>query len=107
MARTTSRAMSCNPELKTGYVSRRFPSRVMTTRAQDKERDHDIANRKYALPNETGSIPLHTAWYITDRGDKVWLRFDPSRPCYKFPTTETRFYKPKLHKIVLDPYQKK
>merc|ERR1711862_326252 len=106
MARMRARSLSCSPELHTGYVSRRFPKRVITTRTQDRRREHDIANRKYAVPNQTGLIPLHTAWYITDKGDKVWLRFDPSRPCYMFSTTETRFYKPRLHKVLPDPYNK-
>merc|ERR1711942_665293 len=106
MARMRARSLSCSPELHTGYVSRMFPKRVITTRTQDRRREHDIANRKYAVPNQTGLIPLHTAWYITDKGDKVWLRFDPSRPCYMFSTTETRFYKPRLHKVLPDPYNK-
>merc|ERR1712098_403660 len=106
MARMRARSLSCTPELHTGYVSRRFPRRAITTRTQDRRREHDIANRKYAVPNQTGLIPLHTAWYITDKGDKVWLRFDPSRPCYMFSTTETRFYKPRLHKVLPDPYNK-
>eukprot|EP00092_Neocalanus_flemingeri_P041998 GFUD01045747.1.p1 GENE.GFUD01045747.1~~GFUD01045747.1.p1 ORF type:complete len:108 (-),score=29.64 GFUD01045747.1:298-621(-) len=106
MERSTSRAMSCYPELMLGNKMSRFPQRVITTRTQDKRREGDLENRKYALPHQTGSL-LHTSWYITDRGDKVWIRFDASRPCYQFSTTETRFFKPKLHRILPDPYQKR
>merc|ERR1712058_67936 len=58
---------------------------------------------------KTGRIdnPLHTAWYINDKGDKIWLKFDSSIPCNMFPTFESRFYKPKLHKIVKDPYSER
>eukprot|EP00088_Acartia_fossae_P028691 TRINITY_DN2950_c0_g1_i1.p1 TRINITY_DN2950_c0_g1~~TRINITY_DN2950_c0_g1_i1.p1 ORF type:complete len:112 (-),score=22.71 TRINITY_DN2950_c0_g1_i1:155-490(-) len=66
----------------------------------------ETSTSKYVFENETGSS-LHTTWYINDKGDKVWLRFDPSRPCTQFSTTETRFYKPKLHKYRPDPYEKK
>merc|ERR1712002_792624 len=106
MRRNRGRSLSCSPELMTGYVTRRFPKRVITTRAQDKRREHDILNRKYAVPNQTGTW-LQTAWYITEKGDRVWLRFDPSRPCYMFSTTETRFFKPRLHKVLPDPYNNK
>merc|ERR1712066_172954 len=60
------------------------------------------------LPDfQTGASPLHTAWYINEKGDKIWLKFDSSIPCNMFPTYETRFYKPKLHKIERDPYAEK
>ena len=93
---------------------------------------------------QTGDSALHTSWYINDKGDKVWLKFDANIPCNMFPTHETRwamrrgdrkqcctrrnlpifkiiiavnnsnhshcnsrFYKPKLHKIEKDPYAEK
>merc|ERR1711915_191337 len=77
-----------------------------TTRAAEK-RDADIKSSQYVLANQTGVEPLHTAWYINERGDKIWLKFDTSIPCTKFATTETRFYKPKLHKMCADPYENK
>jgi len=76
---------------------------VFTTRSADK-RESEICSKKYVLPNESGDA-LHTAWYINDKGDKIWLKFDASRPCTSFATTETRFYKPKLHKYRPDPYE--
>merc|ERR1712128_409094 len=72
-----------------------------------RKREADISSSKYVLANQTGPSPLHTAWYINEKGDKVWLKFDSSIPCTRFSTTETRFYKPKLHKICPDPYADK
>ena len=40
--------------------------------------------------------PSKTAWMINDKGNKVWFRFEHTPSL--FPVTETRFYKPKLHK---------
>eukprot|EP00091_Calanus_sinicus_P023820 TRINITY_DN8254_c0_g1_i4.p1 TRINITY_DN8254_c0_g1~~TRINITY_DN8254_c0_g1_i4.p1 ORF type:complete len:116 (-),score=22.96 TRINITY_DN8254_c0_g1_i4:73-420(-) len=77
-----------------------------TTRSAEK-READISSSKYVLANQTGADPLHTAWYINEKGDKVWLKFDSSIPCTRFATTETRFYKPRLHKICPDPYADK
>merc|ERR1712058_3941 len=74
-----------------------------TTRTAEK-REAELSSSKYVLANQTGSNPLHTAWYINEKGDRVWLKFDNSIPCTQFSTTETRFYKPKLHKICPDPY---
>nr|ALS04491.1 hypothetical protein [Acartia pacifica] len=78
---------------------------VFTTRFSEKK-SKDTTVSKYVFEHETGSS-LHTTWYINDKGDKIWLRFDPSRPCTEFRTTETRFYKPKLHTYRPDPYEKK
>lgn len=39
---------------------------------------------------QTGDSALHTSWYINDKGDKVWLKFDANIPCNMFPTHETR-----------------
>ena len=36
-----------------------------------------------------GSDELHSVSYITEKGDKIWIKMDASRPC-KFSTTETR-----------------
>jgi len=78
---------------------------IFTTRAMQK-RAAEISSKQYVIPNETGNA-LHTTWFINDKGDKVWLKFDASRPCVQFQTNETRFYKPKLHTIRSDPYTKK
>eukprot|EP00093_Oithona_nana_P012354 12354.XXX_14171_13438_1 [CDS] Oithona nana genome sequencing. len=45
--------------------------------------------------NQVGD-PSKTAWMINDKGNKVWFRFEHTPSL--FPVTETRFYKPKLHK---------
>ena len=60
---------------------------VFTTRAEEKMREADFANKKYTMEHQIGSNPMNTAMYITDRGDKVFLRFDASRPCTQFNTT--------------------
>ena len=36
-----------------------------------------------------GTDELHSISYITEKGDKIWIKMDASRPC-KFSTTETR-----------------
>ena len=69
-----SRAMSCYPELMRGNEMSRFPQRggnggearwwlllnifylVLTTRAQDKKRERDLDNRKYAVPHQVESL---------------------------------------------------
>ena len=82
-----------------------------------------LAGFNFVQPSFQTGTPLDTTWYITDKGDRVWLRFDASRPCYMFSTTETRqgvgwgeliyifslfrFFKPKLHTHIPDPYQKR
>ena len=63
---------------------------VITTRAEEKRREKDLANKKYTMEHQISSNPMHTAMYITDKGDKVFLKFDASRPCTQFNTTETR-----------------
>ena len=40
--------------------------------------------------------PRYTAFDINDRGNRIYLKYEPSQPTI-FPTRETRFYKPKLH----------
>jgi len=77
-----------------------------STRAMQKREEEMNPLKRYVIPNETGDL-LHTASYINDKGDTVWLKFDVTRPCTKFETTETRFYKPKLHTIRPDPYNER
>ena len=67
---------------------------VFTTRAQEKKREADMANKKYTMEHQISSNPMHTAMYITDKGDKMFLKFDASRPCTQFSTTETRQAQP-------------
>jgi len=101
------RAMSCYPQMETTTALSRFPFREITTMTQDKKRARDIPNNQFVVANRTGSSRFHTTWSVNDKGDRVWLAFDPSRPCRMFNTTETRFLKPKLHKDFPDPYEKK
>ncbi|TRY74084.1 hypothetical protein TCAL_01580 [Tigriopus californicus] len=42
--------------------------------------------------------PNHTGWTINERGNRVWMKFEPFTPTL-FPVKETRFYKPKLHRM--------
>ena len=76
-----------------------------TTRSLEKK-NAELSSSKYVLANQvrrhfrslstsemleqTGDSPLHTAWYINEKGDKIWLKFDSSIPCNMFPTYETR-----------------
>jgi len=46
--------------------------------------------------NAVGS-PEKTAWTINDKGNRVWFSYEHTPTL--FPVTETRFYKPKLHKM--------
>lgn len=41
--------------------------------------------------------PEKTAWMINEKGNRVWFSYEHTPTL--FPVTETRFYKPKLHKI--------
>ena len=41
--------------------------------------------------------PEKTAWTINDKGNRVWFSYEHTPTL--FPVTETRFYKPKLHKM--------
>ena len=45
---------------------------------------------KNSLDRSAGSDELHSVSYITEKGDKIWIKMDASRPC-KFNTTETRW----------------
>jgi len=105
MSRYTSRMSSYNSDLD-DTIERRFRAPGLpkfTTRSTEKKQA-EVSSSRYVVANQTGHSPLHTAWYINDKGDKIWLKFDASIPCTMFPTQESRFYKPKLHKIVKDPY---
>merc|ERR1712215_185347 len=105
MANRRSRRFTSDSDLETTSI--RAPGLPRFTTRSTEKRDADISNSKYVVANETGRDALHTAWYINDRGDKIWLKFDSSIPCTKFSTTETRFYKPSLHKVLPDPYADK
>merc|ERR1711990_391671 len=107
MSKYSSRLSSYSSELE--ETERRFKAPGLpkfTTRSLEKK-NAELSSSKYVLANQTGESPLHTAWYINEKGDKIWLKFDSSIPCNMFPTYETRFYKPKLHKMEKDPYAEK
>ena len=58
-------------------------------------------NKHYSIVNglflfQVGS-PEKTAWTINDKGNRVWFSYEHTPTL--FPVTETRFYKPKLHKM--------
>eukprot|EP00092_Neocalanus_flemingeri_P016778 GFUD01018147.1.p1 GENE.GFUD01018147.1~~GFUD01018147.1.p1 ORF type:complete len:120 (+),score=26.83 GFUD01018147.1:51-410(+) len=105
MSRPTS--FRSDMAMETSSTSFRTPGLPKFTTRSTEKREADISSSKYVVANETGCSPLHTAWYINDKGDKVWLKFDASIPCSKFATNETRFYKPRLHTILPDPYADK
>jgi len=83
-------------ELKARYSEKKSLTTAFTTRTQEKRVQAAIANTKFTAAHQIGADELHTATYINEKGDKMFVKFDASRPC-KFNTNETRFYKPKLH----------
>ena len=62
---------------------------AFTTRTQEKRVQAAIANTKFTAAHQIGADELHTATYINEKGDKMFVKFDASRPC-KFNTNETR-----------------
>ena len=62
---------------------------ALKTRSEEKKVQTTIANTKFTMAHQIGHDALHTATYINDRGDKMFVKFDASRPC-KFNTNETR-----------------
>merc|ERR1712112_362233 len=87
-----------NLELTAKYNDNKSLTRVYKTRFEEKKVQTTFANTKFCQAYQIGQDPLHTATYITERGDKIFIKMDASRPC-KFNTNETRFYKPKLHRF--------
>ncbi|CAB4068642.1 unnamed protein product [Lepeophtheirus salmonis] len=53
--------------------------------------------RRWISRNEVGP-PEITAYMINDKGNKVWIKFESFEKTI-FPVNESRFYKPRLHKI--------
>ena len=62
---------------------------AFTTRTEEKRVQAAIANIKFTAAHQIGPDALHTATYINEKGDKMFVKFDASRPC-KFNTNETR-----------------
>merc|ERR1712098_415259 len=75
------RARSCYPEMERTTSLSRFPFREIRTLTQERRKARDIENNKYCLPNRTGDSRFHTTWSINEKGDRIRLAFDPSRPC--------------------------
>merc|ERR1711874_315148 len=73
---------------------------------EDRRKRREITNNQFVQPHQTGTS-FHTTWSVDGKGDRLWLTFDPSRPCSMFCTTETRFLKPKLHTVLPDPYERR
>jgi len=57
---------------------------------------HATENAHWLARNSVGP-PEKTAWMINDKGNRVWFSFEHTPTL--FPVHETRFYKPKLHKL--------
>lgn len=57
---------------------------------------HASENAHWLSRNSVGP-PEKTAWMINDKGNRVWFSFEHTPTL--FPVHETRFYKPKLHKL--------
>ena len=77
-------------ELKARYSEKKSLTTAFTTRTEEKRVQAAIANIKFTAAHQIGQDALHTATYINDRGDKMFVKFDASRPC-KFNTNETRY----------------
>merc|ERR1711953_5246 len=87
-----------NLELTTKYSDKKSLTNVHKTRFEEKEVQTSFANRRFCQPHQIGHDELHSVQYITEKGDRIFIKMDASRPC-KFNTNETRFYKPKLHTL--------
>merc|ERR1711936_959737 len=94
------------PEMENTNSLSRFPFRDINTLSQDRRKRREITNNQFVQPHQTGTS-FHTTWSVDGKGDRLWLTFDPSRPCSMFCTTETRFLKPKLHTVLPDPYERR
>lgn len=57
---------------------------------------HTADNAHWLSRNSVGP-PEKTAWMINDKGNRVWFHYEHTPTL--FPVTETRFYKPRLHKL--------
>jgi len=87
-----------NLELTAKFSDNKSLTKVYKTRFEEKKVQTSFSNVKFCLPHQIGDDELHSVQYITDKGDRIYIKMDASRPC-KFNTNETRFYKPKLHKL--------
>merc|ERR1712032_198178 len=87
-----------NLTLTAKYTDNKSLANVSKTRFEETNVQSTFSNRKFCQAHQIGSDELHSVSYITEKGDKIWIKMDASRPC-KFNTTETRFYKPKLHTL--------
>ena len=70
MSRSRSTASTFYPELGISMPAGQSQARstgipVFTTRAEEKRREADMANKKYTMAHQISSNPLHTAMYIT------------------------------------------
>ena len=63
---------------------------VYKTRFEEKKVQTAFSNIKFCHAHQIGHDELHTATYITEKGDKIFIKMDASRPC-KFNTNETRY----------------
>merc|ERR1712000_804292 len=71
MSKYSSRLSSYSSELE--ETERRFKAPGLpkfTTRSLEKK-NAELPSSKYVLANQTGESPLHTAWYINEKGDKI------------------------------------
>jgi len=57
---------------------------------------HTAENAHWLSRNSVGP-PEKTAWMINDKGNRVWFHYEHTPTL--FPVHETRFYKPRLHKL--------
>ena len=68
----------------------------LNPKRKKREKNVHIVSKQHSCSILKVGDPSKTAWMINDKGNKVWFRFEHTPSL--FPVTETRFYKPKLHK---------
>merc|ERR1712183_292948 len=76
-------------------MTRRATSLGATALTTNASVAHVSETSHWLTRNEVGD-PSKTAWMINDQGNNIWFKYEHTPSL--FPTKETRFYKPKLHK---------
>merc|ERR1712243_544411 len=69
-----------NLELTAKYNDNKSLTRVYKTRFEEKKVQTTFANTKFCQAYQIGNDPLHTATYIDERGNKIFMKMDASRP---------------------------
>lgn len=93
-SRFSAAPMSLSPDLPMSPASRH--RKVSAAQNANPTLMHASENAHWLSRNSVGP-PEKTAWMINDKGNRVWFSFEHTPTL--FPVQETRFYKPKVHKL--------